>query len=239
MKEKLYTIPVNEAFDADCECPVCQMYKSLEENAIDFTMSPSYMEDDIRIATSQMGFCGKHLDQLYKAQNRLGLALILKSHMDKIINDVGKHTGAGSKLTMPSLFKKKGEASGVVAYINELEDKCFVCDRIEGTFKRYIATVFHLYHTEEEFRKKFNASKGFCTGHYKILYAAAAEYLNGDELNTFIKELNRLYLDNMKRVSDDLEWFINKFDYRYENEPWKNAKDALIRSMQKTNSIVN
>jgi hypothetical protein len=235
MKEKLYTIPVNEAFEADCECPVCMMYKSLEDNAIDFTMSPSYMEDDIRIATSQMGFCQKHLEQLYKAQNRLGLALIIKSHMDTVINNVSKQTG--SKL-VPSFFKRKGDGASVVNYIDDLEDKCFVCDKIEGTFKRYIATIFHLYHTEGDFRRKFSASKGFCTSHYKVLYKAAPEYLGGEELNSFIKELNRLYIDNMKRVRDDLEWYINKFDYRYENEPWKNAKDALIRSVQKTNSIV-
>lgn len=238
MKEKLYTIPVNEAFDTDSECPLCLMYKSLEENAIEFTMGPSYMEDDIRVLTSQMGFCRKHLEQLYKVQNRLGLALILKSHMDTIINNVSKNIQSNSKPVKTSLFKKRGETSGAVAYIDELEGKCFVCGRIESTFDRYIATVFHLYHTEDEFRRKFAASKGFCTNHYKILYTAASKYLAGEELTGFIKELDKLYIDNMKRVRDDLEWFINKFDYRYENEPWKNARDALTRSMQKTNSIV-
>jgi hypothetical protein len=238
LKEKLYTIPVNEAFETDCECPVCAMRKKLETNAIDFTMGPSYMEDDIREATSRMGFCEKHLEQLYKNQNRLGLALILKTHMDKIVRDVEKHSGSGMKFSSPSLFKKKGETSGVVSYLKELEDNCFVCDKINGTFERYIATIFHLYHTEEGFRKKFSASKGFCTSHYKTLYASAPEHLSGDELNDFLKELNRLYLENMKRVRDDLEWFINKFDYRYTDEPWKNAKDALPRSMQKTNSIL-
>lgn len=237
MKEKLYTIPVSEAYEADSECPLCTMRKKLETNAIEFTMGPSYMEDDIREATSRLGFCEKHLEQLYKNQNRLGLALILKTHMDKIVKDVEKHCGSGVKLSSPSLFKKKGEAAGVVSYLNGLEETCFVCDKIDGTFERYIATIFHLYHTEESFRTRFNSSKGFCTGHYKVLYATAPEYLNGEELNTFIKELNRLYLDNMKRVRDDLEWFIDKFDYRYADAPWKNAKDALPRSMQKTNSI--
>ena len=31
MKEQLYTIPVNDAFAVDCECPVCSMYDSLEK----------------------------------------------------------------------------------------------------------------------------------------------------------------------------------------------------------------
>ena len=48
MKEKIYTIPVNDAFDKDCECPLCAMYQELENNAVEYTMGPSYMEDDIR-----------------------------------------------------------------------------------------------------------------------------------------------------------------------------------------------
>lgn len=237
MKEKLYTIPVSEAFEAEGECPICSLRKKLETNAIEYTMGPSYMEDDVREATSRMGFCEKHLEQLYKNQNRLGLALILKTHMDKIVRDVEKHSGNGIKFSSPAIFKKKGETASVIQYLNELEDNCFVCDKIEGTFKRYIATIFHLYHNEENFRKEFNASKGFCTSHYKILYSSAQEHLSGSELTSFLKELNQLYLENMKRVRDDLEWFINKFDYRFADDPWKNSKDALPRSMQKTNSI--
>ncbi len=238
MKEKLYTIPVNDAFDTDTECPLCTMRKQLEKNAIEFTMGPSYMEDDIREATSRLGFCEKHLHQLYENQNRLGLALILKTHIDKIVTDVEKLSRSGIRLSSPTLFRKKTEESGVVSYLNELEQNCFVCEKIDQTFNRYIATIFHLYHTEEAFRHKFGQSKGFCTGHYKVLYSSAPKYLKGDELSSFTTSLNELYLDNMKRVRDDIEWFINKFDYRYAEEPWKNAKDALPRSMQKTNSIL-
>jgi hypothetical protein len=238
LKEKLYTIPVNDAFDADCECPICFMRKILETNAIDFTMGPSYMEDDIREATSRLGFCEKHLEQLYKNQNRLGLALIMKTHMDKIVKDVEKRSG-NVKFSSPSLFKKKAEPSAVASYLDELEDQCFVCDKVKGPFERYIVTVFYLYHQEEAFRNKFKASKGFCVKHYKTLYTEAPNNLSGEELNQFIQVLNELFLTNMKRVSDDLEWFINKFDYRYADEPWKNSKDALPRSLQKTNSIIS
>ena len=47
MKEKIYTVPVNDAFAADSECPVCAMFEQLENDAIEYTMGPSYMEDDI------------------------------------------------------------------------------------------------------------------------------------------------------------------------------------------------
>ena len=47
MKEKIYTIPVNDAFDKDCECPLCAMYQELENNAVEYTMGPSYIEKDL------------------------------------------------------------------------------------------------------------------------------------------------------------------------------------------------
>ena len=88
MKEQLYTIPVNDAFEKECECPLCQMYDELEKESIDFMLGPSYMEDDIRMATDKTGFCAKHIKQLYDGQNRLGIALMPVSytHLYALVN---------------------------------------------------------------------------------------------------------------------------------------------------------
>ena len=37
MKEKLYTIPINDAFAMDSECPICAMKTILENNAVEAT----------------------------------------------------------------------------------------------------------------------------------------------------------------------------------------------------------
>jgi len=42
----------------------------------------------------------------------------------------------------------------------------------------------------------------------------------------------------MARIEGELSWFIDKFDYRYKDEPWKNSKDALPRSIQKVSSEI-
>lgn len=238
MKEKLYTIPVNDAFDKDCECPVCEMYHSLEMLAIDFTLGSSYMEDDVRMVTDKIGFCENHTKLLYQNQNRLGLSLMLLTHMNKTIKDAEKAAKSG-KPAVGGIFKKKDSASApIVEYLNKLEHSCYICDHMKVMFEQYVVTVFYLYRNEAEFRKKLEQSKGFCSKHYVLLYETAPLQLRGEELNDFITDLNRLYLENMKRVRDDLEWFTDKFDYRYVNEPWKNSKDALPRAMQKLNSIM-
>lgn len=236
MKEQLYTIPVNDAFAVDCECPICAMYESLEKEAIEFTMGPSYMEDDIRMETNRTGFCRHHVKKLYKHQNRLGLALMLHTHMQRTNDDLAQLL-SGAIPAKKGLFSKKTEASPVVEYIQSVENSCYICNRIDAIFNRYIATIFHCYKHDKEFREKITASKGFCTKHFGILYEAAPSHLSSSQLEDFIKTINEIYLTNMKRVTEDLQWFADKFDYRNENAPWKNSKDALPRSMTKTNSI--
>ena len=61
--------------------------------------------------------------------------------------------------------------------------------------------------------------------------------LSGNAYDEFLEVTNRLYLDNMERVQGDVDWFVDKFDYRFKDEPWKNSKDALPRCLIKTNSI--
>lgn len=236
MKEKIYTIPVNDAFSSDCECPICSMYKTLEDDAVNYAMGPSYMEDDIRMVTDKKGFCQKHLKKIYDVENRLGFALVMKTHLDKVIRDIEglqENKPAGK-----SLFKK-AEKPQIQEYIEELNNSCFVCDRIANTFDRYLDTVFYMYKHDEQFKKMYSESKGFCTTHYGILIEKAVNKLSGKDLDEFLEMTNNLYIENMKRVRDDVEWFINKFDHKYINEPWKNAKDSLIRAMIKDASILN
>lgn len=236
MKEKLYTIPVTDAFHTDCECPVCAMYDSLEQNAIEFTMGPSYMEDDIREMTNASGFCSRHIPMLYKNQNRLGLALMLSTHMKKTREDIERLKGSHPSVST-GLFKSKKKEGGspLTDYIKKVNDSCFVCSRIEQVFERYLVTIVYLYRTEPDFKETLRSSKGFCLAHYGMLLDVASKELKGDLYDQFQEDITSLYLDNAKRVEDDLLWFIDKFDYRFKDEPWKNSKDALPRSILKMN----
>lgn len=236
MKEQLYTIPVNDAFNGEHECPLCTLRNDLERNAVEFTLGPSYMEDDNRAVTDSLGFCEKHIQTLYQQKNRLGLALILSTHIAKITRDLeqlSKEPAQAGK----GLLKKKTDTP-MSAYISSLEQNCFVCDRVKTVFQRYIETIFHMYKKDPAFPEKLHGSKGFCTYHYALLFEQAPDYLAKDQLSSFLSDLNTTYFTNMRRTQADLAWFINKFDYRYQNEPWKNAKDALPRAVLKSHSAV-
>ncbi len=232
MAEQLYTIPVKEAFELDTECPVCAMKARMEKEIIDFVMGPSYMEEDVRSDTDKVGFCRDHIKMIYDKNNRLGMAWVTKTHMDKVNREIAK-LASNSK---PG-FMKKGNNEKLLAYIDKINSSCYVCERADSTFKRYVDTIFHLYKTDDDFVKTYSNSKGFCMEHYGILIREGEKKLGGKKLEDFLGVTNKLFIDNMNRVRDDVAWFINKFDYMYKDEPWKEAKDSLPRSMTKLNSF--
>ncbi|MBQ8043133.1 MAG: hypothetical protein IJ272_03155, partial [Clostridia bacterium] len=179
------------------------------------------------------GFCEKHITNLFHKQNSLGIANILKTHLFNRIRDIEKL--AKESPSKGGLFKKN-TLSPISEYINSHNNSCFVCSKINPTFDRYIATVIHLYKNDNTFKQKLKSSKGFCLKHYEMLYTAGLTSLNGTTMQEFIKDINNVTIENLKRVDADLQWFIDKFDYRYKDEPWKNSKDAIERTIIKTNN---
>lgn len=240
MKENIYTIPVLEAFENAGECPFCAMHEKLTRDALDFMLGSAYMEDDIRMDTNKIGFCPNHSRALFYEQNRLGLSLIMHTHLqqinkdlEKLVKDIPK--GDGSK---KSLFKKTPAGiEGLTSYIDNLDNSCYICNRIDNTFLRYVDTFFYLWKKDSELKEIVEKSNGFCLNHYGLLLKQGEEKLSSKEFPEFMALATELQLKNLARVEEDLDWFVKKYDYRFAKEPWKNSKDALLRVLKKVSSI--
>lgn len=237
MAEQLFTIPVNEAFEGDSECPLCEMKKKIEDSAIEFTLGPSYMEDDNREVTDKLGFCSVHIRRLYSEKNRLGLALMMNTHMNKLLKDLHAAADRGPGERGGFLSKKTGE-SPVCKLIHTVESTCFVCSRITPVFDRYVDTFFYLWKKEKDFRGKVAGCKGFCMSHYGRLYEEAVSRLGKNEADELLTVLNKVFFENLERVNADTSWFIDKFDHRNQDKPWNNSRDALPRAITKVNSEI-
>lgn len=237
MKEQIYTIPVNDGFDADGECPFCAMYEKLERDVLDFTLGPSYMEQDVRDRTNELGFCREHYRMMYDAQNRLGLSLMVSTHMaeiEKRMSELLKEArGAKEKRR---LFEKPRSESRLSEYVSGLEESCFVCDKIRSSMERYFDTFFYLWKTEKDFRERVHASKGFCLEHFERLVTLSEKKLSGSARDELLDEIERLQSENFGRVREELLWFISKFDYRFHDRPWNNSRDSLHRAIIKVAS---
>ena len=223
--EQIYTIPVNEAFeasaaDAACGCPMCALYRKLEEDELDLILGASMMEPDVRIKTNKLGFCRTHYDMMFVRKNRLGMALTLESH----INDLKKEIKGGG------LFAQPGAAA--IKRIGELESTCYVCKRIDFNFVHMIETAVFLWDRDEAFREKLAAQPYFCLPHYRMILECAKDRLGKKRFPEFEKACSAIVNGYIEELSEDVSWFCKKFDYRYDQEPWYNSKDAVERAMK-------
>jgi hypothetical protein len=205
MRDHIHTIPVLDAFKASKEgggCPFCLMREKLERDAVAFIMGPAYMEDDVRMETNRLGFCAPHLKMMYANQNRLGLALMLHTHMQRL---------------------NKGN-------IAKAASSCYLCKRVDATFERYIETFFRLWNGGGEEARLIESAPGYCLPHFSLI-AAMAEKQGKKTMNRFNEKILSAQITYMKQMEEDLEWFTLKFDYRNADAPWKNSKDALPRAI--------
>ena len=245
MRYHIDTVPVWDAIKLDGECFLCALERKTELGEAERYLGASVMEPDVRIKVNSKGFCRKHHGMLFSMSNRLGHALMLESHMIEIRERLAKisetleknaaqlkNAGLGDKLN----GKAKNASSEIAKQaeiINGMAGSCLMCETIEENMGRYYHTFFHLYQHDGDFRTKFANSKGVCQPHLGKLLEVAAEELGAKDLGCFTETVVKLEKENMDRIQEDITWFIKKFDYRFENESWKNSKDAVERTVNK------
>ncbi len=238
MKEKLYTIPLNDAVNAEDECPFCFIEDDLEHDLLDFVLGScaSYMESDTREVTDKEGFCRTHFKKMFDYGNTLGNAWILKTHYMKIRADFHKKaTGyTPGKKSFAEKIRGKGESSNpITSWIREGEKSCYICKHNAQIYACYIDTFFYLYKQDPAFKQKILNGKGFCLSHFADLCEAADQKLDGAALKEFYDTMLPLVEKNLDRLQEDVSWMVEKFDYLNKDADWKNSKDAIQRGMQK------
>lgn len=235
MKETIYTIPVNEAFDTADGCPFCALARRLEDERVDYTLGASMMEPDARALTNSFGFCARHFSMLSERPNKLSLALVLDTHLQSVRGrlDAVEANIAGGGAKRSKLFQKKGGAdtAGALlsAAIKAAEDGCAVCKSVDATMERYLDVVFYLWDKEQAFREKFDTCAGFCLPHYRELVQKCGQYLDADTAQRFTASLYKKQQEMLTALQEDIHKFTLKFDYRNKDMEWGTAKDAPQR----------
>lgn len=253
MKEQLHTIPLIDAFRENDECPFCFVERKTEEHTLDFVLGPgaSYMEPDVREATDAAGFCRSHYKKLFDYGNRLGIGLILKTHVKKLneeldeqirmfapshvsfLEKLGRKKRSGQSFAGKASRDNAAPHTPLGAWAISREESCYICKINRDNFQRYLETFFDMYRKDSEFQTAFKEGKGFCLPHFGKLVDAAEMTFSDKEKPDFYQILFPLMQENMERLYQDLDWFCDKFDYRNKDADWKTSKDAIPRGIQK------
>lgn len=237
MKEKLYTIELTDAVNADEECCFCWLARKLEQENLEFVLGSSYMESDIREQTDHQGVCRHHTQMMYDYGNSLGNAWILKSRLEYLKKELAqqmKQYSPGKSVGFLERLKKAEPAgNGVERWIRAEEGHCYVCDRMKGIYERMLDTFVYLLRNDAGFGEKLLSSKGFCIHHFADVLKVCERELTEAEKAIWMPKLFALVSRNLNRMQEDIDWLIEKYDYRNQDADWRNSKDAVQRTMQK------
>ena len=76
-------------------------------------------------------------------------------------------------------------------------------------------------------------SKGFCLPHFRDLIETAENKLTDKEKQDFYPNAFSLMQGNLERLQKEVEWFVEKNDYRNKDKDWGTSADSIQRGMQK------
>jgi hypothetical protein len=220
VRQHLDTAPVLEKMRDGGECPLCALRKENEASYVEYFLGGSVMEVATRVEVNGKGFCIRHFKMLLDAQNRLGLALMESSHLKEVLERLK------ARPVMKRGLLKRKEPAGP-------EPRCALCDRLDTTMRRYALTVAALWENEKEFKRMITSSKGFCLPHYEMVREEAHGILGGAILQEFLDVLDKVEIENLERIQREVDWFALKHDYRNQDKPWGESRDAVERCAKK------
>ena len=110
---------------------------------------------------------------------------------------------------------------------------CPLCSHIEERTEDYIATLIELWENNLSFRALYYNGNGFCHQHFHRIVNHAKKELKDELLDNFLYTTFYIQQESMKKLNEELQRFIKKFNYHYNNEPWGSSKDSLVRCISK------
>lgn len=221
MRESILTIPISEILEPKEGCPICRMRNMLEQRTVEYIMGAAMMEPDVRIETNRAGFCHTHFGQMLKQKNRLSLALMLQTHIDETHNSLFSR----KKLFEPKNARKKK--------LSEINESCFVCEKIDWGMERLMRTFFEMY-SHEDFRQLLKEQEFICLPHYDLMQSIAPAYLQKGELDSFVKLVGELTEKYILTLYEDVSKYCSMYDYRNtgKDADWGNSKDSIERAIE-------
>jgi hypothetical protein len=209
---------IKEKFKVDCECPLCEIKQIVEEQFLHEFLNDAVMEDNTRIKVGKLGFCAKHFDMLFSRQNKLSVALQIRTRIEKLKESMKDVKSAGAAIKLANTIEKASET-------------CIICDLVEESMVKYYKTIAQMYIREKEFYKTLLKSKGFCMHHYaELLRYSKSAGLGAKQYVALISDVQNR---NIERLEGELKFFCDKHDYRNAMEPLGSSETALPRTRTK------
>jgi hypothetical protein len=181
------------------ECPICYLAEQSVKKEIEDLLYEKV--NDVGVArklNESLGFCRNHSRQIAATGEALGIAIIYKRLIDRLVKHLKK-----------SLNPMK--VKGCPSHMTYAE-----------TEKRYLHLLSEHW---DDLKDAFDKGALLCIPHF---YKALSEF----KRKTEAQELRGFQARNLMALSEELEEFSRKHDYRYRDEPWGKEKDSWKRALK-------
>ena len=216
---------IKRAIESNKECFLCTLEDENERKYIDTYLYELVMDSASREkVVESRGFCNHHSYKMLIATSKPessdghGMALITKSVMEKLIQDLHKQ-----------------ESRHRYDFHNMLtnETKCPACIHLSDFMEMYIKTVVELLSSNsEEFLGLFNESKGLCIRHFVTLVYVTKENTL-DQSRGLIETITKVEEKNLLRLNSELDEYIRRQSYEFTEKDRETVEDVVRRSIEK------
>jgi len=225
---KLEISKVHDAYAGSGECPLCTLREGAEETYLRSFQHSRVMEPRVRVKTNETGFCPDHYRKLYARENKLGLGLVVHTHLQKKLPEL-----RAAFETMRSAGRRGRKIDDAAASLARLHDSCFICELLHGDLDRYAFTILFLWSKDAEFLPIFRSSRGFCLDHFLSMLARGREMLRPDRLERWLGDVASLMTDSLERLERELYAFTQLHHDANRSLGTDEERTALARTLQK------
>lgn len=224
MSTTITFLRIKRAIEKSNECFLCDLETEIERKYLDNYLSELVMDAKARqqIIVSR-GFCNQHSFKLLIEASKPtisdghGIALIMQSVTEQLIQDITEHTRHHNHSFREMLVN---------------EEKCPACTHIDEFLRMYLKETALLLSSNKEFSKLFIGSKGLCVPHFVTMIRVLEEGKHDQSQNTAATILE-VEKQNLQRVHSELSEYVRRQSYEFSERERASTANILLRSVEK------
>jgi len=234
---------IHDAYAERGECPLCSVMTTVETNYLRSFRGARVMAPEVRVGTNRSGFCPEHYERLYRGEGKLGLGLMVHTHLAELLPSLRRELQAALTQALgkaPGLLARlrarraDSAAGGLAARLRHLVSRCYICDMLARDLEHFCFTVLYLWQRDAAFPGTLRASRGFCLSHYAALLHKAERMLRPEELRGWLGDTVPLEIQSLERLEQEVLSFTQSYHHTARGSP-RDAEErtALSRAVQK------
>ena len=96
---------------------------------------------------------------------------------------------------------------------------------------QYYHSLVYIYKTDSAFQEKMANCNYLCLPHAAQVSIHAGKQLNVPMRKKFLNALTKILENEFTQLKNDLQWYVDKHDYRNQKADWGTSKEAALKTI--------